>query len=134
MAITADQLNEYLTAQGITALPSFVVDAIVELVNNPDLAECFAENGYTEAAQTMLALSLAYLLAMANYPRYITSQSAPNGASRSFSTPQLADMWRGTLSVIGAFDPANCLGDVIPQDPTKPKRYGARIGVACYGK
>ncbi|MEG1038715.1 MAG: hypothetical protein RSE94_02225 [Pseudomonas sp.] len=134
MAITADQLNEYLAGQGIGTLPSFVTAAIVELANDSNLAECFAANGYTDAAQTMLALSLAYLLAMANYPRYITSQSAPNGASRSFSTPQLADMWRGTLSVIGAFDPANCLGDVIPQDPTKPKRYGARIGVACYGK
>lgn len=134
MAITADQLNEYLTAQGITALPSFVVDAIVELVNNPDLAECFAANGYTDAAQTMLGLSLAYLLAMANYPRYITSQTAPNGASRSFSTPQLADMWRGTLSVIGMFDPHGCLTDFLPADPTVTKRYWARIGVACYGK
>lgn len=134
MAITADQLNEYLNAQGITALPPFVVDAIVELVNNPDLAECFAANGYTDAAQAMLALSLAYLLAMANYPRYITSQSAPNGASRSFSTPQLADMWRGTLSVIGMFDPHGCLTDFLPADPTVTKRYWARIGVACYGK
>lgn len=134
MAITAEQLNQYLTAQGITALPAFVVDALVELVNNPALAECFAEHGYTEAAQAMLALSLAYLLAMANYPRYITSQTAPNGASRSFSTPQLADMWRGTLSVIRMFDPYGCLNDSLPQDPTVTKHYWARIGVAQYGK
>lgn len=134
MAITADQLNEYLAGQGIDALPSFVTAAIVELANDSNLAECFAANGYTDAAQTMLGLYLAYLLAMANYPRYITSQSAPNGASRSFSTPQMADMWAGTLSALRLFDPAGCMTDVLPADPTKPKRFSARVGVACYGK
>lgn len=134
MAITADQLNEYLASQGINTLPDFATAAIVDLVNDPDLIACFEANGYPPSAQTMLGLYLAYLMAAANYPRYITSQTAPNGASRSFSTPQLKEMWSGTLSAIKMFDPAGCMTDSIPEDPTKPKRYGARVGVACYGK
>lgn len=133
MAINAEQLNEYLTGQGITALPTFVVDALVELANDPNLATCFEANGYTAAARTMLGLYLAYLLAMANYPRYITSQGAPNGASRSFSTPQMSEMWKGTLAALRMFDPAGCMADFLPQDPTVTKRFSARVGVAHYG-
>lgn len=134
MAITAEQLNEYLNGQGITALPTFVTDALVELANGANLAECFAANGYTSTAQTMLGLYLAYLLALANYPRYITAQGAPNGASRSFSTPQMSDMWKGTLSAIRMFDPAGCMADFLPEDPTKTKRFSLRVGVPCYGQ
>lgn len=134
MAITAEQLNEYLTGQGITALPSFVVAAIVDLANNSDLAECMTANGYPESAQVMIGLYLGYLFGLANYPRYITSQSAPNGASRSFSTPVLADMWRGTLSGLRMFDPKGCIDDFLPEDPTVTKKYFSRVGVANYGK
>lgn len=134
MAITADQLNEYFAGQGITALPSFVVDAIVDLANNSDLAECMTANGYPASAQVMLGLYLGYLLGLANYSRYITAQGAPNGASRSFSTPVLADMWRGTLSAMRMFDPKGCLDEFIPEDPTVTKKYFSRVGVACYGK
>lgn len=133
MAITADELNEYLASQGV-ALSPVVVNAILEKANDPDLAACMAANGYTESAQQMLALSLAYLVSIATFSRFITSQAAPNGASRAFNQASLSDMWKGTLSAIGAFDPANCLQDFLPADPTVTKRYGARVGVACYGK
>jgi len=133
MAITAEELNTFLAGQGVTLDP-LVVNAIVELANNPDLAECMAANGYTDAAQVLLALYFAYLLSIASFSRYITSQTAPNGASRSFSKATLGEMWSSTLSAIRVFDPHNCLGEFLPQDPTVVKRYGARVGVACYGK
>lgn len=133
MAITAEELNAYLAGQGVTLDP-LMVNAIVELANNPDLQVCMDANGYSAAFQTLLGLYLAYLLAIGNFSRYITSQTAPNGASRSFSKATLAEMWRGTLSAIGPFDPANCLGDFLPEDPTVSKKYFSRVGVACYGK
>lgn len=133
MAITAEQLNTFLAGQGVTLDP-LVVDAIIELANNPDLVECMNANGYTSAAQILLALHLAYLIALGSFSRFITSQTAPNGASRSFSSPVLADMWRGTLSALRVFDPAGCMDDFIPEDPTVKKKYFSRIGVACYGK
>lgn len=133
MAITAEQLNEFLARQGVTLDP-LMVDAIVELANNPDLRACFDANGYSPATQTVLALYLAYLIALGSFSRFITSQTAPNGASRSFSQASLSDMWKGALSALGAFDPANCLGDFIPEDPTVSKKYFSRVGVACYNR
>lgn len=133
MAITAEQLNKFLASQGVNLDP-LMTDAIVELANNPDLQACFAANGYTPAAQTVLGLYLAYLIALGSFSRFITSQSAPNGASRSFNQASLSDMWKGALSAIGPFDPAGCLTDFLPQDPTVTKRFSSRVGVACYGK
>ena len=133
MAITVEELTTYLAGQGVTLDP-LVAAAIVELANNPNLAECMEANGYSPAFQTLLALYLAYLLAIANFSRYITSQTAPNGASRSFSKATLAEMWSGTLSALRAFDPAHCLDEFLPEDPTVSKKYFSRIGVACYGK
>lgn len=133
MAITVEELTTYLEGQGVTLDP-LVATAIVELANNPNLAECMEANGYSPAFQTLLALYLAYLLAIANFSRYITSQTAPNGASRSFSKATLAEMWSGTLSALRAFDPAHCLDEFLPEDPTVSKKYFTRIGVACYGK
>lgn len=133
MAITAEPLNQFLAAQGVTLDP-LMVDAIVELANNADLHACFEANGYTAAAQTVLCLYLAYLIALGSFSRFITSQSAPNGASRSFNQASLSDMWKGALSAIGPFDPAGCLADFLPQDPTVTKRFGSRVGVACYNR
>lgn len=133
MAITAEQLTEYFTSQGVTLDP-LVADAITELVNNPNLTECMVANGYSPAFQTILALYLGYLLAIGNFSRFITSQTAPNGASRSFSQATLGDMWRGTLAALRPFDPAGCLDEFLPADPTVTKKYFSRVGVACYGK
>lgn len=133
MAITAEQLTTYLSSQGVTLDP-LVAEAIAELANNPNLVECMTANGYTSAFQTILALYLGYLLAIGNFSRFITSQTAPNGASRSFSQATLGDMWRGTLAALRPFDPAHCLDEFLPEDPTVTKKYFSRVGVACYGK
>lgn len=129
MAITAEQLTSYFSSQGVTLDP-LVVDALVELANNPNLVECMTANGYSPAFQTILALYLGYLLAIGNFSRFITSQTAPNGASRSFSQATLGDMWSGTLAALRPFDPAHCLDEFLPQDPTVSKKYFARIGVS----
>lgn len=133
MAITADDLNGYFTRQGVTLDP-LMIDAIVELANSPALIECMTANGYSPAIQKTLAMYLGYLLAIGNFSRYIVSQSAPNGASRSFSKATLAEMWSGTLSVLRAFDPHGCLTEHLPEDPTVSKKYFARVAVANYGK
>lgn len=131
MAITAEQLTAFLTTQGVTLDP-LMVDAIVELANNPDLQACFDANGYSPATQTVLALYLAYLIALGSFSRFITQQGAPNGASRSFNQASLSDMWKGALSAIGAFDSGDCLTEFLPADPTVTKKFGMRVGVACY--
>lgn len=133
MAITAAQLTEYLTAQGVT-LPAFVVTAVVDLANNSDLAVCMEANGYPESAKTMVGIYLGYLFGLANFGRYITSQSAPNGASRSFSTPQMAEAWRGTLAALRAFDPKGCVTDLLPADPTRLARAWSYVATADYGQ
>lgn len=132
MAITAEDLTGYFTRQGVSLDP-LMVDAIVELANNENLVECMTANGYSPTIQKILALYLGYLFAIGNFSRYIISQSAPNGASRSFNQASLADMWRGTLAALRPFDPKHCLDEFLPQDPTVSKKYFMRSVVANYG-
>lgn len=128
--LTSEQAKEYLATVGIT-LPDFLVDLLVGQANS--ISGCLAEH-YDDATATLIQCYLLGLLALGQGDKYLSSQSAPSGASRSFRYQAFADRWRGTLSLLQGLDKHGCAAELTPPDPTKKAFAGlwvAKGGCMC---
>ena len=112
--ITTEQAKEYLDTVGIN-LPDFLLAALVEQANS--INDCLSAN-YTPAVALLIQCYLLGLMALGQGDRYISSQTAPSGASRSFRYMNFADRWRGLAGLLRGLDTHGCTDDLIPDDPT----------------
>jgi len=110
---TIDQLKQYLESQGIS-LPDFILELLLEQL--AAVQDCLSQH-YPPATALLIQLYLLSLLAMAQGDRYISSQSAPSGASRSFRFKADGDRWRAQLNLLSGLDKFNCVGELIPDNP-----------------
>lgn len=122
--ITTVQAKEYLESVGIT-LPDFILQALVEQANS--IQECLDAN-YSPATALLIQSYLLGLMALGQGDKYISSQTAPNGASRSFRYQSFPDRWKGALALLRGADKHGCANDLIPPDPTNTAFAGIWIG------
>ena len=128
--ITTAQAKEYLESVGIT-LPDFILAALVEQANS--IQECLDAN-YSEATALLIQMYLLGLMGLGQGDRYISSQSAPSGASRSFRYQSFADRWKGSIALLRGLDKNGCATALIPPDPTQQAFAGlwiAKGGCFC---
>lgn len=123
--LTEYQAKEYLETVGI-ALPDFVLAALLESVNS--IQDCLVAN-YSPGTALLIQCYLLGLLGLGQGDRYISSQSAPSGASRSFRYLPFAERWRGLLALLRRLDSRGCAADLIPDDPTVKARAGLWVAV-----
>ena len=131
--ITTEQAKEYLASVGIT-LPDFILDALVEQANS--IQACLDVN-YTPATALLIQMYLLGLMGLGQGDRYISSQSAPSGASRSFRYQSFADRWAGSLALLRGLDKHGCATALIPPDPGQKSFAGiwvAKGGCMCGGR
>ncbi|MFM9867049.1 DUF7370 family protein [Achromobacter xylosoxidans] len=121
--VTIDQAKQYLEGQGIV-LPDFVLAALVDQANS--IQECLDVH-YTPATALLIQLYLLALMGLGQGDRYISSQTAPSGAARSFRYQGFADRWSGTLSLLRGLDKFGCASELIPANPTKKAFAGMWI-------
>ncbi|WP_145585523.1 hypothetical protein [Yersinia rochesterensis] len=122
--LTAEQAKEYLATVGIS-LPSFVIDALVEQANS--IQECLDAN-YTPATALLIQLYLIGLMGLGQGDKYISSQTAPSGASRSFRHQSFTDRWNGSLSLLRGLDKYGCAAAITPPNPNNAAFAGIWIG------
>ncbi|MGP2601678.1 DUF7370 family protein [Serratia ureilytica] len=122
--VTKEKAKEYLESQGIS-LPDFVLDALVEQVNS--IQECLDAN-YPASTALLIQLYLLGLMGLGQGDKYISSQTAPSGASRSFRYQSFSDRWKGALNLLRGLDKKGCATDLIPPDPTNKAFAGVWIG------
>lgn len=122
--VTKEKAKEYLESQGIT-LPDFVLDALVEQVNS--IQECLDAN-YPASTALLIQLYLLGLMGLGQGDKYISSQAAPSGASRSFRYQSFSDRWKGALNLLRGLDKKGCATGLIPPDPTNKAFAGVWIG------
>lgn len=130
--ITKEQAKEYLTGQGIQ-LPDFILDALIEQVGS--IQECL-DNHYPAATALLIQMYLLALMALGQGDKYISSQSATNGASRSFRYQSFSDRWKAATSLLRSLDKHGCANGLIPSDPTQAAHAGlwiAKGGCMCGG-
>ncbi|HHZ6815502.1 TPA: DUF7370 family protein [Citrobacter freundii] len=130
--VTLEQAREYLQSQGIT-IPDFMLQALVDDVNS--IQECLDAH-YPASKALAIQMYLLALMGLGQGDKYISSQTAPNGASRSFRYQSFADRWKGALALLRGADKHGCANDLIPPDPTNTAFAGiwiARGGCMCNG-
>jgi len=131
--VTQEQAKEYLVSQGIT-LPDFILTALVEQAIS--IQECLDAN-YPAATALLIQMYLLGLMGLGQGDKYISSQSAPSGASRSFRYGSFADRWKGSLGLLRGLDKNGCATALIPADPTQQAFAGlwvAKGGCMCGGR
>lgn len=131
--ITTAQAKEYLSSVGIT-LPDFILDALIEQVNS--IQECLDAH-YPAGTALLIQMYLLGLMGLGQGDRYISSQTAPSGASRSFRYQSFADRWSGSLFLLRGLDKYGCATSLIPPDPGNKAFAGIWIGKGgcmCNGK
>lgn len=116
--LTIQEAQEYLDSVGIN-LPAFILAALVEQVNT--IVPCLEANYPSASTRKLILAYLLGLMALGQGDRYISSQTAPSGASRSFRYQSFADRWKGGLSLLRGLDVHGCASGLIPADPTRPK-------------
>ncbi|MCW6023041.1 hypothetical protein K1Y37_09095 [Serratia marcescens] len=122
--VNKEKAKEYLESQGIT-LPDFVLDALVEQVNS--IQECLDAN-YPASTALLIQLYLLGLMGLGQGDKYISSQTAPSGASRSFRYQSFSDRCKGALNLLRGLDKKGCATGLIPPDPTNKAFAGVWIG------
>nr|SAY41737.1 Uncharacterised protein [Serratia marcescens] len=122
--VNKEKAKEYLESQGIT-LPDFVLDALVEQVNS--IQDCLDAN-YPASTALLIQLYLLGLMGLGQGDKYISSQTAPSGASRSFRYQSFIDRWKGALNLLRGLDKKGCATGLIPPDPTNKAFAGVWIG------
>ena len=113
MDLTLDEVKQYFAAIGVT-LPDFVITIL--LSETAEIDACLEAN-YSEGTGKLIKLYLLTLLAIPQSDKYVSSESAPSGASRSYRYAQLEDRWNGTYRLLTGLDKQGCATELIPESP-----------------
>lgn len=122
--ITIEQARQYLRSQGIDNVPEFILQAWLDIAATAQ--ECLDAN-YTPSVALLIQSYLIALMAYGQGDKYISSQTASSGASRSFRYQGFADRWRGMLGLLRGLDKHGCATGLIPPDPTVQAHGGLWI-------
>ena len=115
-----EQVQQYLQGVGVK-LPDFIVQAMLD--DAAVIQPCLDGAGYSASTQLLIYMYLLALGGIVSGDRYISSQTAPSGASQSFRYNSMVDKYRATLSALQALDKSGCTDSLIPAEP------GAKAGL-----
>lgn len=124
---SVDDVLKWYASLGLD-VPRAIVEAWLGTLDG--LEQCMIGAGYSQDAQGLIVLHLLALYGLSAGHRYLSSQSAPSGASRSFRFAAARDAWRGQLDMLRLLDKSGCANSFIPAEPGA-KRAG--IGVFTGG-
>jgi|SRR5690606_30135190 len=119
--LTLEQAQEYLVSVGVN-LPEFLLSAIVDQVNTIEL--CLSDN-YPDSTALLIQLYLLGLMGLSQGDRYVSSQTAPSGASQSFRYQTVGHRYNGLLGLLRGLDTHGCATGLIPPNPEGTKAHAA---------
>ena len=107
-----DQLKQFLIAMGVPLPPDFVLEALLEV--DTGVQECLATHGLSPAKILLVNLYVLGLQAIPGSTKFISSQSAPSGASQSFRYTSEADAFKNVRALLRNIDKWGCTDGLIP--------------------
>lgn len=126
---TLDQLKEYLIYMGIPVPPDFILQAWLDTVES--IQPCLDGAGYSDAVQLQIYLYVLGMFGFVNGDKFISSQTAPSGASQSFRYKSFTDGYRSFRSLLSALDTSGCTDSVIPAEPGASAGLWVSTGGKC---
>ena len=110
--MTTTDAAAYLDQLGLS-LPEPILAALVAKVDSLDT--CLGQ--YSESDAALIRYYLIGLLAISSGGRRVKSQSAPSGASQSYSYGTLSEQMRQLKAALALIDTNGCTTDLIPSEP-----------------
>ena len=126
---TIEQITEYLISIGVPVPPTFVLEAWMDIISV--IQPCLDGAGYPASVQMMIYLYLLSLYGIVSGDKYISSQTAPSGASQSFRYNNLQDKYRGMLNALNLLDTSGCTDSVVPAMPGPTAGLWVSTGGKC---
>lgn len=106
------QLKQYLNSIGVPVPPDFILEAW--LAEMASIEACLVGAEYTDSQKLLIYTYLLGLFAITNGDKYVSSQSAPSGASQSFRYKSDRDKYNGVLAMLRKVDKSGCTADLVP--------------------
>lgn len=122
--VTLEQAKEYLAKQGLD-IPDFVLQALIDQANS--IQACLDAH-YPASTALLIQLYLLALMGLGQGDKYISSESAPSGASRSFRYQNFSDRWNGAVSLLRGLDKFGCATGLVPANPNNKAFAGLWVG------
>jgi hypothetical protein len=129
MPITIAQLTEYLISIGVPVPPSFIMQAWLDAI--AVIQPCLDGAGYPASTQLLIYMYALGLFAVSSMDKYVSSQSAPSGASQSFRYKSLTDAYRSINAMLKTLDTSGCTSGVIPAEPGASAGLWVSTGGKC---
>ena len=126
---TIDQIKQYYIASGIPVPPDFIIQAWLDTV--AVIQPCLDGAGYPASTQMLIYLYALGMTAFVSGDKYISSQSAPSGASQSFRYKSFTDGYRSLKAMLNALDTSGCTASVIPPEPGASAGLWVSTGGKC---
>lgn len=126
---TIEQIKQYYIASGIPVPPDFIIQAFIDTVAT--IQPCLDGAGYPASTKLLIYLYALGLFGFTSGDRYISSQSAPSGASQSFRYKSFTDGYRSLKAMLNALDTSGCTASVIPPEPGASAGLWVSTGGKC---
>lgn len=126
---TIEQIKQYYIASGIPVPPDFIIQAFIDTVAT--IQPCLDGAGYPASTQLLIYLYALGLFGFTSGDRYISSQSAPSGASQSFRYKSFTDGYRSLKAMLNALDTSGCTASMIPPEPGASAGLWVSTGGKC---
>ncbi len=110
--MTPTEAAAYLDQLGLS-LPTPILSALVAKVESLD--DCLGQ--YSTADADLIRYYLIGLLSISSGGRRVQSQSAPSGASQSYSYGTLSEQMRQLKAALRLVDTEGCTAALIPAEP-----------------
>lgn len=126
---TIEDIKAYLIYTGAPVPPDFLIQLWIATISV--IQPCLDGAGYPPSTQAQIYLYLLGLFTTVNTDKFISSQSAPSGASQSFRYKDLDDKYRGILNSLALLDTSGCTDSVIPAMPGPAAGLWVSTGGKC---
>ena len=126
---TLDQLKAFLTSMGVPLAPDFVLQAILD--EAAAVEQCLIGAGYSDSKILLIMLYLMGLMSIPGSSKYISSQTAPSGASQSFRYTNETDAFNNVRGLLYNLDKSGCTDGLIPVIGTSAGLWVSTGGKCC---
>jgi len=92
---------------------------------------CLDGAGYPASTQLLIYMYALGLFAVSSMDKYVSSQTAPSGASQSFRYKSLSDAYRSINAMLKTLDTSGCTSGVIPAEPGASAGLWVSTGGKC---
>lgn len=126
---TVDEIKAFLASIGVPVPPDAIIALWIQQIGQ--IQACLDGAGYPPYEQSLIYYYMFALFALSFAAKYVSSESAPSGASRSYRYNSLIDSYRSMKALLATLDTSGCTDDLVPAEPGPSAGLWVSKGGCC---